>query len=108
MDIEKLRIIQSEEYELYIKALCRRASFWVPSIRQQYAKKAYELYQNPTIRKVVLAYGAEVEKQDADILREFSGLAENPEAEFYSLEGSCLIHAKEYGQTIDLLFDIQH
>lgn len=108
MDTEKLRITTSDEYKTYISALSLRASTWIPKIRKQYAVKAFELFSDPSIRKLVIAYGEEMEKLRRDRLRDFETLANDPgRYDFLSLEDSCLINASEYGKAIDLLFDIK-
>ena len=106
-DEQDYRIISSEEYQAYIKALCRLASGYVSKIRVQFAEKAYEMYQNETVRKLVLAYGEEAEKLDESRLRDFQFVtyygATTPE----HLDDCCLNHAEHYGQTIKMLFEIQ-
>lgn len=102
-DHEKFQITQSEEYKTYIAALCRLASGYIPEIRRQLAEKALENFQNETLRRLVLAYGEEIQKLDADRLREFSWAASNPETG-YSLEDSCLNNAEHYAAAIKLFF----
>lgn len=103
-DIEKFDITHSEEYKTYIKALCRLASQYIPKIRRQFAEKAFELFQNETIRKLVLAYGIEIEKLDEDRLRDFNLAADYPESLAHGLEDSCLNNAGHYAQAIRLFF----
>lgn len=110
---EILSTIQSDDYKRFTEILLHRAMTWVPRIRRQYAIKAYEMYQNPTVRKLVFAYGEEVDNLQKDLLREFRSLSEakptgqDPEElDFYRMEGSCLNHAGAYAQAIDLLFEI--
>lgn len=103
VDIKRLEITQSEEYKGYIKALCRLAYAYVPEIRKQFAAKAFDMYSNETIRKLVLAYGEEIEKLEKDRLRDFSFAADYTDSE-YSLEGSCLNNAGHYEAAIKLFF----
>ena len=105
--VEELKIMHSEEYKAYMKALCRLASQYVSRIRVQFAEKAFNMYQNETIRRLVLAYGEEAEKLDADRLRDFSFVSEHISFDENHLEDSCLNHAGDYGQSIFFLFDIQ-
>lgn len=115
MDMEKWEVRRSEEYQKYMKALCRMACRWVPEIRIQYAEKAFEMYKDESVRKLVLAYGEEAEKLDADRLRDFCNADEHFDDDFWGkyevnretyLRDSCLIHADEYAQAAFLLFDI--
>lgn len=105
-DIERLRIRQSEEYKQYLAALCRLASQYVPRIRRQFAVQAFDKFQDATVRRLVLAYGEEVEKLGDDRLRDFKFLSENTDADYMSLEDSCLNNARHYGETINFLFGI--
>ena len=108
-EYENMKIRNSEEYAEYIKALTRWASQFVVRIRAQYAKKAFEMFKNETVRKVVLAYGKEAEELDKHRVRDFSFIAEHPNwdtAEDH-LTDWCLNKAHEYGSTISLLFDIE-
>lgn len=107
MDMERFRITHTEEYKAYLKALCRMASKWVPEIRVQYARKAYEMYADETVRRIVLEYGKEVEKLDEDRLRDFRFVSENPDFGPNHLEDSCLNHSGDYAQTVFMLFDIK-
>ena len=54
---ERFEIVHCAEYKAYVKALCHLASQYIPEIRRQFAAKAVELFQNETIRRLVLAYG---------------------------------------------------
>lgn len=111
MDYEKLKITQSEEYKKYMKALCRIASGWVSKIRIQFARKAFEKYQDETLRRLVLACGEEIEKQDAYRLREFRSVSEreadDPIREDFLNDDCCLIYNHEYARAVFLLFDIE-
>ena len=103
-DIEKFDITHSEEYKTYIKALCRLASGYIPEIRRQYAEKAFKMFQNETIRKLVLAYGTEIEKLDAERLGDFNLVADDPELFGHGLQDSCFNNAVHYAQAIKLFF----
>lgn len=105
---EELKIKQSEEYKEYLKALCRWSSQFVTRIRAQYARKAFQMYQNETVRRIVLAYGEEAEDLDAQRLRDFDFIVDHPDYETAetALEDWCLNKASSYGQTIALLFEI--
>ena len=114
-EMERWQIRRSEEYKTYMKALCRLAARWVPRIRIQFAEKAFDKFQDESIRKLVLAYGEEYEKLDAERLHDFCRADENFDDDFYGnynvdpttyLEDSCLIHAGEYAQALFYLFDI--
>lgn len=105
--IERLRITQSEEYKQYLSALCHLASQYVPRIRKQFALQAFGKFQDTTVRRLVLAYGVEAAKLDESRLRDFDFLSEHPEADYMSMEDSCIIHAGQYGEAIKLLFDIE-
>lgn len=100
------KITSSEEYKKYMKALCRLASGYISRIRIQFAERAYEKYQDETIRKIVLAYGEEAEKLDHDRLRDFVHCSEYGAISEESLNDSCLNNAGSYGKTIKFLFDI--
>ena len=109
-DHEIYTTTQSPEYAPYMKALCRLASVYVPRIRRQFAEQALEKFQNETVRALVLAYGEEVEKRDAELLSDFQWVARyngTGSAECYTLETSCLNHAEHYGETLKLLFNIK-
>lgn len=116
MDMKKWEIRRTDEYKTYMKALSRLASQWVPEIRIQYAQKAFDMYQDETVRKLVLAYGEEWEKLDADRFHDFCRADENFDEDFYGnynvdpktyLKDSCLIHAGEYAQALFYLFGIK-
>ncbi len=100
------KITQSDEYKMYIKALCRIASGYVPRIRVQFAEKAYDKYQDKTTRRIVLAYEKEAEKLDQYLLRWFSIASESDDFEEEILKDDCLNHAMHYAATIKMLFDI--
>jgi hypothetical protein len=104
--IENLKIIHSAEYKRYIQSLCWIAEDYVERIRAQFAVKAFEMYQNETARKIVLAYGEEHEKREQDRLRDFSFASENPDS-CWSLKDNCLNHAEHYAQTVKMLFGIK-
>ena len=104
--IETLKITQSEEYKSYLKSLCWIAEGYVSRIRVQFAQKAFEMYQNETVRKIVLAYGVEHEKLEERRLRDFTFATEHPANED-SLEDDCLNNARHYAQTIKMLFEIK-
>lgn len=107
-ELEEMSIKHSEEYQTYLKALCRWASQYVTRIRAQYARKAFKMYQNETVRRIVLAYGEEAEDLDKHRLHDFDFIADHPEWETAetALEDWCLSKASSYGQTIALLFEI--
>lgn len=116
MDMKKWEVRKTDEYKTYMKALCRLASRWVPEIRIQYAQKAFDMYQDETVRKLVLAYGEEWEKLDADRFHDFCRADENFDEDFYGnynvdpktyLKDSCLIYAGEYAQALFYLFGIK-
>jgi hypothetical protein len=99
--------MHSDEYQAYMKALCRIASQYVSRIRVQFAEKAFEMFQNETVRKIVLAYGEEAEKLDERRLRDFRFAAEYRDTIFEeSLNDDCLNAAHHYASTVKLLFDI--
>lgn len=112
-EIKNFEFTSSEEYQNYIGALCNLASQYIPEIRRQFAEKALENFQNETIRALVLAYGDEVKKLEADRLRDFGWAAKHPEwaanpAESgYTLEDSCLNNANHYAAAIKLFFHIK-
>lgn len=99
-------ITTSDEYKSYIKALAHLAGMYVPRIRNQFAAQAYEKYQDETTRKIVIAYGKEAEKLEADRLREFEYAAHYGPVEDSYLDDSCLNHAGHYRETINMLFGI--
>lgn len=107
-ELEILKIRHSEEYKKYTAALCRWASQFVPRIRAQYARQAFDKFQDETTRRIVLAYGEEAEKLDASRLRDFGFIADHPDWESAetSLEDFCCNNAGNYGTTIALLFNI--
>ena len=106
MKEQEFKITSSEEYKEYLQALCRLASQYVSRIRVQFAEKAYEMYQNETVRRIVYAYGEEVEKLDSDRYTDFKHVAEFGACTPDSLNDSCLNNARHYGNTIKMLFDI--
>lgn len=107
MKEQDIKITNSEEYKAYLKALCRLASGYVSRIRVQFAEKAYEMYQNETVRKIALAYGEEVEKLDEGRFRDFRMVASSGKTSDECLEDSCLNNARHYGATLKMLFDIR-
>lgn len=107
-DTNKFQTINSPEYQAYQEALAQLASPFVCRIRIQYAMKAYEMYQNPTVRKLVLAYGEDYEKLKKDWVRSFESVANYGVREYTSMEDTCLSNAKAYAKAIELLFDINH
>lgn len=96
----------TEEYKAYIKGLCLLASEYVSRIRLQFARKADAMYLDPTVRRLVIAYGEEIEKLNDSRLRDFRFHAEHPDLDT-DLDDNCLNNAYHYGQAIKLLFDIQ-
>lgn len=106
MTEQKYEIINSEEYKDYLNALCRLASDYVSRIRVQFAEKAYDMYQNETVRRIVYAYGEEMEKLDADRIREFAYVAHFGATTPEHLNDTCLNNARHYAATIKMLFDI--
>lgn len=106
MKEQDYKILNSEEYAEYLKALCRLASQYVSRIRAQFANKAYDMYQNETVRRIVYAYGEQVEKLDAYRLREFRYACKYGVEKPEFLGDDCLNNAGSYGETIKMLFDI--
>lgn len=106
MKEQDIHITTSEEYKAYIKALCRLASGYIPKIRVKFAEQAYDKYMDATTRRIVLAYGEEIEELDASRLRDFSHYAHFGSVGTGPLTDSCLNNAKSYGETIKMLFDI--
>ena len=103
MTTETYKITSSEEYKTYIAALARLASDYVPELRKQFAAKAVENFQNETLRTLVIAYGEEIKKLDADRLREFEWAAKDPDG-LHSLEDSCLNKARHFAATIKFFY----
>jgi len=103
---QDLKITHSEEYKKYIEALCQLASGYVSRIRVQFAEKAYDMYQNETVRRIVLAYGDELEDLYRHRLMDFRYAADFGAVSQDSLEDFPLNHARHYGATIKMLFDI--
>ena len=103
---EKMNLQKSEEYQYYMKSLCKLASTYVARIRQQFAAKAIEMYQNETVRRLVIEYGKEMETLEAHRLRDFKYAAID-EVIMNGLEDSVLNHASDYGHTIFFLFGIE-
>lgn len=106
LDVETMKIVHSDEYNVYLKALCRLASEYVSSIRVKFAERALEKYADPTIRKLVLEYGKEAEKLDADRMRDFSYVAKYGATTPESLKDFCLNNTRAYGKAIWFLFGI--
>ena len=104
---EELKVIHSEEYKVYIKALCWVAEDYVSRIRVQFAEKALEMYRNETVRKIVLAFGKEHEKLEERRLRDFMHAAEFGACTDESLTDDCLNNARHYAATIKMLFEIK-
>lgn len=103
-EYEKYEITRNEEYKAYIAALCRLASGYVSRIRREFAEKAFEKFNDPTIRRLVLEYGKECEKLDEQRLRDFTMAANDPSLLAHGLEDSCLNNARHYGEAIKLFF----
>lgn len=103
---QNYKITRTEEYKNYMKALCRLACQYVSEIRVQFADKAYDMYQNETVRKIVLEYGKEAEKLDEDRLRSFRHVSEYGPTD-YGMPDTCLSNAEHYAKTIYMLFDIK-
>ena len=99
-----VKVTQSEEYKTYVAALARLSSQYVAEIRRQYAAKAYELYAVEPVRRLVLAYWAEVQKLDADRIRAFTWAALDDAPEAASLEDFCLNKAGAYATAISFYF----
>ena len=103
---QEWKITSSEEYKEYLAALCHLASGYVSRIRVQFAEKAYEMYQNETVRRIVLAYGEEYEKLEQSRLFDFRLTSEHGAVTPECLNDDCLNNARHYGNTIKMLFDI--
>lgn len=106
MTEQNLTITTSEEYKDYIKALCKLASAYVSRIRVQFAEKAYDKYQDATVRRLVLAYGEEIEKLEESRLQDFRYVSQNGATTPEHLNDTCLNNAKHYAAAIKMLFDI--
>ena len=104
--IENIEIVHSEAYKEYISALCRLASEYVSRIRVKFAERAFEMYKNETVRKLVIAYGEEVKKLDKWRLSDFKSVSEYGADSEDRLNDSCLSNAREYGKAIWFLFGI--
>lgn len=107
MSIEAMKVMQSEDYKTYIKALCWVAEDYVSRIRVQFAKKAFEMYANETVRKIVMAYAKEHEALEERRLRDFRHVAEYGACTDESLNDDCLNNARHYAATIKMLFEIK-
>lgn len=107
MSVEELKTIASAEYKTYIKALCWIAEDYISRIRVQFAEKAFEMYGNETVRKIVMAYAEEHEKLEARRLRDFMNVAEHGACSEESLNDDCLNNARHYAATIKMLFEIK-
>lgn len=107
VSMENLEIVNSEEYKAYIQALCWVAEYYISRIRVQFAEKAYEMYSNETVRKIVLAYGEEHKKLEARRLRDFANVVLYGAPSEESLNDDCLNNARHYAATIKMLFNIQ-
>lgn len=105
-DIERMNTTNSPEYKAYIAALCRLASQFVPHIRRQFAERAFDLYNDESVRRLVIAYGEEAKKLDEFRLGEFTLVAEDPALHRHSLEDYCLNRAKSYADAIRLFFEV--
>ena len=99
-------IVRTDEYKAYLAALCRLASDYIAPIRVKFAERAFGMYANETVRKLVLAYGEEVKKLDVDRLRDFDFVSEHGAATDWALNDNCLNNAKHYGKAIWFLFGI--
>lgn len=106
MKEQDYKITRTDEYNEYLDALCRLASEYVSRIRVQFAEKAYDMYQNETVRRVVYAYGEEIAKLDEYRKRNFGYVSRYGATTPDSLSDDCLNNANHYGQTIKMLFDI--
>ena len=105
---DRFEITHSEEYQTYLKALFELAWNYVPRIRKQFADKAYEKFQDETTRRIVLAYGEELDKARKDIFSQFESVShwDDWSSNESQYEVFCLNHASAYGNTISMLFDI--
>lgn len=108
MDVSKIRAITlSDEFREYTDALCEYASNFVPEIREQFAEKAFEMYQNESVRKLVLAYGKDAEERRKNRKKYFQWACESAatgESCKYSIDLMNSALAKNYGDAIWLLF----
>ena len=107
MNYEKMKTTQTEEYKVYMKSLCKLASHYVSRIRVQFAEKAYEMYQNETIRKLVLEYGKEVEKLEESRLRDFNYVSDYGATTPDSLDDTVLNYSNAYGKAVWFFFGIE-
>ena len=99
------RTTSSEEYKAYLAALWRCSAHWVDKIQIQYARKAYEMYQNETVRKLVLKYGEQIAKLDEYCMDRFRYASKYEDAS-PNLHDDCLNIAGSLAQSIHFLFDI--
>jgi hypothetical protein len=104
--LEDWKIMRSDEYKAYLKALCRLASGYVSRIRVKFAERAYEKFSDPTIRKLVLAYGAECDDLDKKRLSDFEYVAKYGATTEESLNDWCLNNSGHYAKAIWFLFGI--
>ena len=105
-DSEARKIVLDDMYKLYMKSLCWIASQYVSRIRVQFAEKAFEMYKDETVRKIVLAAGVEHDKLEARRLRDFNHVAEYGACSDESLNDDCLNHYSDYAHTVKMLFGI--
>lgn len=106
MTLEEQKIFHSEEYAAYLETLCKIASRYISRIRVQYAAKAWEMFQNETVRRIVSEYAKELEELERHRLMDFKSASEHEVSESHC-EDWCLSKATSYADTIHLLFDIQ-
>lgn len=104
--LEDWKVMRSEEYETYLKALCRLSAGYVSRIRVKFAERAYEKFTDPTIRKLVLAYGAECEDLDRHRLNDFKYVAKYGATTEESMTDWCLNNSGHYAKAIWFLFGI--
>ncbi len=103
-------IIRSDEYKQYMKALSRLSLDYVSRIRVKFAEQAFEKYQDESIRRLVLAYGTEMNKLENRLLDDFTHLAEHTALglddhhDSESLNDWPLNKAKSYADAIKLFF----
>ena len=111
MDID-YKILTSEDYQKYMKGLALYSFQYVESVRRKFAVKAWEMYQNETVRKLVIAYGEEYTAREQSYIRDFCFAVEHYEPEKIQelneahFGTSCLNRAHSYGDTIKFFFGI--
>lgn len=106
-DTEREWVCKSPEWNSYLAALEKLSVPYIASIRRKFAVRAYRMFKNEAVRRLVIEYGKEHDSNKATRRCEFFAMARDPMRNDSNLEGdSCINNASAYADAIKFMFGI--